>query len=288
MRPEEEKKASAPPPQQPAAQPAATSSVTSAAGLWRGDPPAAPALWQSPDDSGFWSQAGQAYLRTISSLPAAPWSSRKAKGTKVETPAPPSQALPPREERPLVRSPPTALYESSPPTVTAQPKPAQPAEPPVVQPVQQQGAGIAAEPLGTVSAPAEKQPAPEPIDDPAEDSDGVLQKGLPIHEQLHPVHHHTGKGADDILSRLEHITAKLSKLHHGSSFVHVDETPPVPLDPLPVVVVPEVKPRQAMVPEPAEAEPAPELSHHNLWDAHAFPALPTHPPTPFPILPEVA
>merc|ERR1719482_1681698 len=87
MRPEEEKKASAP---APAAAPAA--------------------LWQTPNDGGFWSQAGQAYLRTISSLPAAPWSSRKAKETNPQTPAPPS---PPRDERPLVQSPPIRFYESS-------------------------------------------------------------------------------------------------------------------------------------------------------------------------------
>merc|ERR1719453_1939272 len=106
MRPEEEKKAPAPAPPapQPAAQPVAHSSA-SAAGLWRGDPPTA-ALWQDPSDSGFWSQAGQAYLRTISSLPAAPWSSRKVKETKAEQPAP---SPPSPDERPLVQSPPTAF-----------------------------------------------------------------------------------------------------------------------------------------------------------------------------------
>merc|ERR1719217_658918 len=138
------------------------------------------------------------------------------------------------------------------------------------------------------SAPA-KRPPVELIDDPAEDSDGLLQHGLPVHEQPHPVHHHSGNGADDILSRLQHITAKLSKMHHSNSFVHGEETAPVVLDPLPVVVVPEVKPRETVLPQPSvtPAVAAPELFHHDLWDAHAFPVPPTRPPTPFPILPEV-
>merc|ERR1719217_1965327 len=139
------------------------------------------------------------------------------------------------------------------------------------------------------SAPA-KRPPVELIDDPAEDSDGLLQHGLPVHEQPHPVHHHSGNGADDILSRLQHITAKLSKMHHSNSFVHGEETAPVVLDPLPVVVVPEVKPRETVLPQPSVTPvvAAPELFHHDLWDAHAFPVPPTRPPTPFPILPEVA
>merc|ERR1719482_2222681 len=135
MRPEEEKKASAP---APAAAPAA--------------------LWQTPNDGGFWSQAGQAYLRTISSLPAAPWSSRKAKETNAQTPAPPSPPSPPsppRDERPLAQLPPTALYESSPPVVQAA---AQPALTPPAQapPPAEPAASMAAE--DSVPAPAAKQP----------------------------------------------------------------------------------------------------------------------------------
>jgi len=306
MRPEEEKKASAPPPLQPAAQPAAPSSASAAAGLWRGDPPAA--LWQQasgartlqldPNDS-FWSQAGQAYLRTISAMPAAPWSSRKSKEPKSETPAPPSPPSPPsppRDENRLFQPSPTGFYGSSQPAAQAMSKPAeqqptllaeqQPTVPLAVQPAQQPAHQEEQE------VSTEKQPAPEPVDldDPAEDSDGELKHGLPAHEQLRPVHHHTGNGADDILSRLQHITAKLSKMHHSNSFVHVEETAPVVLDPLPVVVVPEVKPRETVLPQPSVTPvvAAPELFHHDLWDAHAFPVPPTRPPTPFPILPEVA
>merc|ERR1719324_2179051 len=198
-------------------------------------------------------------------MPAAPWSSRKSKEPKSETPAPPSPPSPPsppRDENRLFQPSPTGFYGSSQPAAQA------------------------------MSKPAEKQPAPEPVDldDPAEDSDGELKHGLPAHEQLRPVHHHAGNGADDILSRLQHITAKLSKMHHSNSFVHVEETAPVVLDPLPVVVVPEVKPRETVFPQPSVTPvvAAPELFHHDLWDAHAFPVPPTRPPTPFPILPEVA
>lgn len=300
--------AQAPAPAAPAT-PAAPA-APAAAGMWRGVPPS---LMEQPeptvsdhDSGGFWAQAAQGYLRSISSLPT-PWTSW-SKSSKQQPPAQATPTTPPTPEGPLTAGPSLRGSPTAPMTRAYAPVP----------PVVDLHSMNSERPEGAYARSSHTEGPP---DDPAEDVDGLLRKDPVESPMLHPVPHHPRNG-DDILARLQHITAKLSEMHHGGE-VHSDPAPvalrapavvaapagvpsldthafptvpgvqpiqPIDAHAFPAVMPPGLQPLDKHAaggwnaPDP-DIKASPQLLHRNLWDAHAFPPPPTPAPTARPVLP---